>query len=201
MQVMPGIGVVSAASSRLGAYGRACAERPPGYEVDALFAAHADELRRYAQRIVRTRDAAEDVVQEVFLRLWLTRDRVAMGAAMRSYLFVSTRSRALDAVKRARREAREAVDDAVPACGERLDEDAGVVVPPDDAAIAGAVVAVLGAMPPRQRLVATMRLCEHRSTAEVARALGISPRTVESHLARATRALRAELPGLLGSER
>lgn len=204
MQLVSGAGIVSGRPFVSPDRGCACAERPPGHEVDVLFATHADELRRYAQRIVRTRDAAEDVVQDVFLRLWLTRDRVAMGGAIRSYLYLSTRARALDAVKRARRAAREVVGDVPEDVAEGAagaEEGVGVTGLPGDAAIAGAVARVLAAMPPRQRQVASLRLCERRPTADVARALGISPRTVEAHVARATRALRAQLPGLLHDER
>jgi RNA polymerase sigma factor (sigma-70 family) len=179
-----------------------------GSGVDALFATHAVELRRYAQRIVRTRDAAEDVVQDVFLRLWLRRESLELGGGIRSYLFISTRARAIDVLARARRDARRAEHDVPEA--ERVvddgvmtrDEEGSISIDaPDDDVIARAVAQVLDAMPPRQRAVATRRLRERRSTADIARELGISPRTVEAHVARATKALRAQLPALLAGNR
>lgn len=171
-----------------------------GSGVDALFATHAVELRRYAQRIVRTRDAAEDVVQDVFLRLWLKRDSLELGGGIRSYLFISTRARAIDALARARRAsgAEAQADDAGGVVAGGADVEAPVE-PPDRDAIERAVTQVLAAMPPRQRAVATRRLRERRATADIARELGISPRTVDAHVARATKALRAQLPALLAA--
>ena len=162
-----------------------------------LFEAHAEALRRYAQRIVRSREAAEDLVQEVFLRLWRLWDRVDIGPDTRAYLYVATRSRALNHLKRERHEAR---DRAGLPRGILSDEPA---LPPEAESrlasdeITRAIEHVLRGMPDRQRQVAALRLREQLTTAEIARRLGISPRTVEVHIARATRALREQLPALL----
>ena len=64
--------------------------------------------------------------------------------------------------------------------------------------ISRAIQSVLEALPPRQREVAVLRLHLRMSTAVIALRLGISPRTVEVHMASATRALRDRLPSLLG---
>ncbi|MGH7632465.1 MAG: sigma factor-like helix-turn-helix DNA-binding protein, partial [Gemmatimonadaceae bacterium] len=64
-----------------------------------------------------------------------------------------------------------------------------------------AVERVLRLMPPRQREVASLRLRGQLTTPEIAAKLRISPRTVEVHIARATRMLRERLPKLLGHRR
>lgn len=166
-----------------------------------LFDAHAEPLRRYAQRIVRSREAAEDVVQEVFLRLWRLRDCVELGASVRAYLYVTTRSRALNHVKREQRERRRR-ELALPR-GILADEPA---LPPDGPAkvesdeIVRAIEEVLAMMPPRQREVATLRLRSQLTAAEIAARLGISPRTVGIHLGRATKVMRAQLPSLVARD-
>src|SRR6202022_1472627 len=71
-----------------------------------LFEGHSEALRRYAQRIVRSRDAAEDLVQDAFLRLWRSWGRVEIGPNPRAYLYVLTRSLALNHLKREKTEAR-----------------------------------------------------------------------------------------------
>lgn len=166
-----------------------------------LFESHADALRRYARRIVRSRDAAEDLVQDVFLRLWRARSRLDIGPHIRAYLYLSTRSRALSYLRRERNEERArfaqlprgvvSIEPALPPEGERNAEA-------DD--ITRAIERVLAAMPPRQREVAALRLRHQLPTADIARRLDISPRTVEVHIARATRALRERLPALLSED-
>jgi RNA polymerase sigma-70 factor (ECF subfamily) len=165
-----------------------------------LFEAHSEALRRYAHRIVRSRETAEDLVQDVFLRLWRTWDQVEVGPHIRAYLYVATRSRALNHLKREQRD--EQVQRMTFPRGITGDEPA---LPPAGEAnveadeIARAIQQVLDAMPPRQREVAALRLRHQLSTAEIARRLSISPRTVEVHIARATKALRARLPALLSN--
>jgi RNA polymerase sigma factor (sigma-70 family) len=165
------------------------------------FEAHADALRRYASRFVHSRDTVEDLLQDVFWRVWRHWRRVGGGAHVRAYLFTAMRTRALDHVARsgADRRARarygllalEGSADAERTDGEGEDD-------PPAGQVERAVLAVLEGMPPRQREVAALRLTAGMSTAAIADRLGISPRTVEVHIARATRALRAQLPGLLG---
>ena len=166
-----------------------------------IFEAHVEGLRRYARRFVRCRDAAEDLVQDVFLRLWRARGRVEAGPHIRAYLYVSTRSRVLTYLKRERSEERArragfprgivSDEPALPPEGERNVEADEVI---------RAIERVLASMPPRQREVAALRLRHQMPTADLARRLGISPRTVEVHIARATRALRERLPALLSDQ-
>ncbi len=167
-----------------------------------LFDAHAEALRRYARRFVRSREVAEELVQEVFFRLWRAWDTVDRGPNIRAYLYVATRSRALNHLKRERSEARmhahvfpRGIDSDEPA----LPPDADRSLETDD--VARAIQRVLDAMPPRQREVAGLRLGRQLSTAAIARQLGISPRTVEVHIARTTKALREQLPALLADRR
>jgi RNA polymerase sigma-70 factor (ECF subfamily) len=163
-----------------------------------LFDAHADGMRRYAQRIVRSRDSAEDVVQDVFFRLWRVWERVDVGDGIRSYLFITTRSRALSALRRMKSvEARErlfAPEEVMPDDSASLADDAASEEVAD---VSRAIERVLAMMTPRQREVAILRHRRQLTTAEIARRLQISPRTVEHHAASATKTLRAHLPGLL----
>lgn len=173
---------------------------PAGFH--RLFEAHAEALRRYAHRIVRSRAMAEDVVQDVFFRLWRVWDRVDVGPGTRAYLYATTRSRALNYIKHADALERRQMnhlrlvadneEPATPPQGEsRMDAED----------IARAIEQVLGTMPPRQREVAALRLRHQLTTKQIAERLRISPRTVEVHMARATKALRDQLPTLLSDGR
>ncbi|MFL5577548.1 MAG: sigma-70 family RNA polymerase sigma factor [Gemmatimonadaceae bacterium] len=164
-----------------------------------LFDDHAEGLRRYARRFVRSRESAEDLVQDVFLRFWRLGARVQQVANARAYLYASTRTRALDVLAHERREERRRREYAAPDLWPE-----GPVLPPEGEAsaeaddVARAVERVLEALPRRQREVALLRLREQLTTAQIAERLGISPRTVEAHVAQMTRALRQRLPALLG---
>lgn len=78
---------------------RACAERRPE-AMRALYEREAPRLLGIALRVVRRRDVAEDVVQEIFVQLW---HRAATfdperGSA-RAWLGTITRNRAINALR------------------------------------------------------------------------------------------------------
>ena len=177
-------------------------EHPSRLSFRQLFDAHAEALRRYARRFVRSREAAEDLVQDVFLRLWCGWEQVDTGPNVRAYLYVATRSRAFNHLARERTEERAytlAFPRGIVAEEPALQPEADRNLDVDE--ISRAIERVLDTMPPRQREVAALRLRRQLSTAEIAKRLGISPRTVEVHIARATKALREQLPALLTGHR
>lgn len=167
-----------------------------------VFELHRMALRRYAERFVRSRDIAEDLVQDVFSRVWVRWKHIDISSNVRAYLYQATRTHALNHLERRRVEQRGLLRYVGP-----VSTDVGPVLPPEGEArahsddITRAVERVLRLMPPRQREVASLRLRDQLTTAEIATRLRISPRTVEVHIARATRMLRERLPTLLGQRR
>lgn len=167
-----------------------------------MFDLHRVALRRYAERLVRSRDTAEDLVQDVFSRVWVRWKVIDLASNVRAYLYQATRTHALNHLERRRVEQRVLLRYVGP-----VSTDVGPVLPPEGEAraraddITRAVEHVLRLMPPRQREVASLRLRDQLTTPEIAAKLGISPRTVEVHIARATRMLRDRLPTLLGQRR
>jgi RNA polymerase sigma-70 factor (ECF subfamily) len=74
-----------------------------------VYRRHAPAVFGLARRIVGDRALAEEVVQEVFLRLWNTPDRFdAARGSLRTYLLTQTHGRSVDVVRaEAARRARE----------------------------------------------------------------------------------------------
>jgi RNA polymerase sigma-70 factor (ECF subfamily) len=155
-------------------------------DLGALFSAHARRLYRLARRLTRDAAAAEDLVQESFLRAARAAALPPAPAAAEAWL-VKTLVRLV--IDRSRR--RRVRSDAVPALGapERAPDD------PAAAAIARRdVAAALAALPPRRRAVVVLHELEERDAGEIARLLGIARGTVRWHLA----AGRKELARRLG---
>jgi RNA polymerase sigma-70 factor (family 1) len=53
----------------------------------------------YAKRFTRSKDIAEEVVQDVFLRVWEYQGRLVINGSIKAYLFASVRNRCLDHLK------------------------------------------------------------------------------------------------------
>lgn len=158
------------------------------------FRAHATPLMRFARRFVSTEAAAQDIVMEVFLRLW--RDRAAMPADLRlgAYLNVAVRNAALNAAAHLRVELtwrqRGAAEGWSPAMSEpplTPDEELARKEAKEELRRAYAT------LPDRLRQVMELRWFQGRSYQEIARELRVSAKSVDNYLARGMRLLREAL--------
>jgi RNA polymerase sigma-70 factor (ECF subfamily) len=153
-----------------------------------LFARFAGRTLRYLRGLVD--DAAEDVQQEVWLAVYRGLASLADPRAFRTWLYRTTRHRAVDFLRRRRRERELVADVAADAVAE------GVATDPDDdpgtspdALDAGALRDALTTLPPVQREVLVLRYQDGLSYAEIALVVGCSVGTVRSRLHHAKRRL------------
>jgi RNA polymerase sigma-70 factor, ECF subfamily len=156
----------------------------PAFE--AMFNAYADRLCRFIVRYVRSWEEAEELVQDVFLALWLRRDELRGVRNLDAFLYTYARNRALDHLKRQRVSDRHKDELA---SAEQAPMAAALVEQPIED-IEAAIQRAVDALPSRQREVILLRWREHLSYDSIATRLGIAPRTVAVHLQRAADRLR-----------
>lgn len=160
----------------------------------ALFDEHAASLVRLARLFVDDRDAAEDLVQEAFLRLARNLDRVNDPDKVAPYLRSIVLNLARDHNRRGLVSLRQ---------HERMRTDADAGAGPIAAGDVGdglqladdqrAVVEAVRALPRRQRDCVVLRYYVELSIAEVAATLGVSVNSVKTHLQRALARLEHDL--------
>jgi len=158
---------------------------------EELFHRYYRELCRYAARISPS-GAAEEIVQEVFLKVWLRRERLREVNTLRSYLYAAVRNHALNQIKRSGYEDRwrrgKVVEQSdAPALASSADEDVRA------AELTVAIERALGTLPPRCRQAFLLQRREHMSVAEIAEAMAIAPKTVEVQIGNALKLLRRHL--------
>lgn len=66
---------------------------------DAIFHAHYRLLYAYALGIVHHKEMAQDIVQDVFLKLWKNRQRIEINTSLKAYLIRMTRNQCLDTLR------------------------------------------------------------------------------------------------------
>lgn len=72
-------------------------------EFESLFLKHHKELIVLSNNILRDRDSAKDVVQEVFVNLWKNRDSLHFGDKIKHYLFKATAHTSLNYLRSQRK--------------------------------------------------------------------------------------------------
>ncbi len=147
-----------------------------------------DDLLSTAYHLLGDHAAAEDVLQDVFVRFAGDGARIGEARDLRRYLVAACRNRARDHLRRRRRGPASApyLDD-LPAAGEG---------PPAAAAArdeAGRVSRALGRLPAEQREVVVLRVYGRLRFREIAEVTGAGIDTVQSRYRYALEKLRATL--------
>ena len=160
---------------------------------EALFHSTHPALVAFAARYLDSRERAEELVQDLFLNLWRTRSSWEVRGSLRSYLFGALRNRALNVRRRAAIE-RGWTDDESHDAVHHLH---ATPVRVDDRMIAeeqhAMVAAAFSQLPERCRLAMHLRWREGMQYTEIAEVLGITAKSVENHLARGLKTLRARV--------
>jgi RNA polymerase sigma-70 factor (ECF subfamily) len=159
---------------------------------ETLFQRYYKELCVFASRIDRAGGSAEEIVQEVFFRSWMHRERLLSVESLSGYLYAVTRNVSLNRIARARTESRwraEAQLDALELPGDAGGADTSV----RETEMALAIHEAVAKLPPRCREAFMLRRQRQLSYAEIAQVMRTSPKTVEIQIGKALRLLRKSL--------
>ena len=153
---------------------------------DTFFA----RLHRFAWHLTRDTIAAEDIVHDVFLKIWSNRSLWSPGINLSGYLYRAVKNQALNHLRsrKSRGEVRINADIVSP---EQTDAEAEL----ED--LRHTIQHCVDALPPGCRTVFILSRYEEMKYQDIAVSLGISPKTVENQMGRALRKLRICLAKLL----
>ncbi|MCR5887681.1 RNA polymerase sigma-70 factor [Hymenobacter sp. J193] len=160
--------------------------------MEVLFREFYRPLGQVIQRVVQDREATEDLLQDVFARVWQSRETLVITTTYRAYLYRAALNAALRYVERGKRQV--AWDEAtgtIEPLGQSADEEL------HHQEAAESVEAALAALPPQCRAVFMLSRYEEMTYQQIADALEISPKTVENQMGKALRVLRQQLSGVL----
>lgn len=156
-----------------------------------LYLLLAAKLLRFARAIVKEEADAEDVVAEVFKKLWEKRHTIDHVQNLRLYLYVATRNHAINRYKQLQNREHTSLEGADMMLTDHL---ADIVEAHD---LQHRIMLALDSLPPRCKAVFIMVRYHGLRQKEVAEIMHIAPKTVENQLAIALRKLGEALPTLL----
>jgi RNA polymerase sigma-70 factor (family 1) len=142
-----------------------------------LFDHYHQRLGIHIYRITRSEEIAEELVHDVFLKLWLNRELLSGVDNFAVYLFVVSKNAALNALKKIASEKLKftGLDDVTENPSEQPDDYRYVLI--DEA---------IDQLPPQQRQVYMLSRHQRLSYHEIAFQMGISRETVKKYLQIAT---------------
>lgn len=193
--VEPGPETAAEGEARVHDLEGALAERVRGGDAaafEAVFRRYYRRLFAFVETYVHSPETAEDITVDVFVRIWERRADWALRGTLKSYLYGAVRNEALAHLRRRRMVERAHAEAAHGARSPGM----GALPAAADAEVQArelseAVESGIDALPERTREAFVLHRKHGLSYAEVGRAMGISPRTVEVLIRRAFKALRA----------
>jgi RNA polymerase sigma-70 factor (ECF subfamily) len=159
---------------------------------EQVFVANAQRLYDYAFRFLRSRDEAEDVVQDLFVRLWQNREQLQLHDTLTNYLYGAVRNGVSNRIRH------EHVVQRFAETSASLQAETRQFSPTPDEALEIAerqalISRAIATLPERRRMVCVLRWMQGLSYAEIAKRLGLSEKTVSNHLQLALRDVHERL--------
>lgn len=158
---------------------------------DQLFLEYYSFLCNYAFQFLHEKDAAEEVVQEMFFQLWEKRESLDIRSSIKSYLFQSVKNRCLTLLKHLTvREEYKVHNQTNIAYQEQQISDL-------NSELATMIEVAVNELPEERQKVFRLNRYEGLKYQEIANHLGISIKTVEAQMSKALKYLREELKDYL----
>jgi RNA polymerase sigma-70 factor (ECF subfamily) len=156
---------------------------------EVLVAQYQEKVFRLAWTMMQNETAAQDMTQEVLLRVWKALPNYQGNSSLSTWIYTITRNTCLTEISRRAKRHWVSLDD--PEAG-ALAEQIQIQDAPDSSAGQGLdIQAMLRRLPEKFRQVITLYYLEEQSYEEVAARLGIPIGTVKTYLHRAKKQLRA----------
>jgi RNA polymerase sigma-70 factor (ECF subfamily) len=160
---------------------------------EQLFKSHYAPLCDYAHRYIKNPQAAEDQVQEVFVKIWEIRKDWNPKGTIKAYLYTAVRNQSLNYLKHQK------IVDQWKKEERKASRNTSNPLPSSEYAVnlqklKKQVQEAIQQLPEKRREVFELSRNHGLTYKEIAKSLGISVKTVETQMSRSLRHLRNRLP-------
>ena len=160
---------------------------------ELVFKTHFKRLHAYAFTILRDETEAEDIVQQVFFKLWERQENLSMTGSVSAYLYRAVHNECLNYLKHQKVKTNHKLHVAY-SMRNQSEHPAKKVLATE---LEKNIHAALKELPEQCRTIFQMSRFEEMKYREIADKLGISIKTVENQMGKALRLLRLKLVDFL----
>lgn len=154
-------------------------ERLRGDDRDAfacIYRRHHAELYTFAIKYMKNRPDVEDVVQQVFVKLWMIRHALNVTSHLRGYLFTMTKHQVMNYIRNSNNALQ--LNYKIAQQQPRYDDDLYMYA--EKHHLTDLLRYAIDTLPPQQKTVAEMR-CEGYTNREIAQRMNLSIHTMNTH--------------------
>jgi RNA polymerase sigma-70 factor (family 1) len=158
-------------------------------QFETLFRSSYVSLVKYAGTLIKDQDTAEEIVQDLFVRLWQDREKLNIESSLNGYLFRSVHNRCLHHFEHRKVVERHAYEMAFES--ELNTEDPSRALQYKE--LQAKIAAILERLPERCGKIFCMNRFEGLKYSEIAEKLSVSVKTVEANMGKALKEFRKAL--------
>jgi RNA polymerase sigma-70 factor (family 1) len=158
-------------------------------QFESLFRSSYVSLVKYSKRLIKDQDTAEEIVQDLFFKLWQDRDKIKIESSLNGYLFRAVHNRCLhhfEHLKVVERHAQEMTT-------EKYESPEDPVEKLQYKELQARIALILERLPERCGQIFMMNRFEGLKYSEIAKKLSVSIKTVESNMGKALKEFRKAL--------
>ena len=157
-------------------------------EFEKLFRHYYHQLQRFSYRFVCDLQIAEDIVQDVFLSMWMNRKKLDPDKNIKTYLYTVVRNRSLNYMRHLKVEQQYRIDN-IESSNDKNSPDEVIKYEEFQTAIENSI----NELPLKCRIIFCMNRFDKLKYSEIAEIQKISVKTVETHMSHALKHLKKQL--------
>ena len=158
------------------------------FAFERLFENYSQKLYRFSFSYLKSETEAEEIVQDVFMKLWENRHHLKSDTSFQSYLFTI----AFNAIRKHFNKKSRDENYAAGILEYLASENASIETNPDYESLVTKLEQLIGKMPDRRKKIFIKRKQEGISVSEIAKSMNISTKTVENQITDAMNFLKKE---------
>ena len=158
-------------------------------QFESLFRSSYVSLVRYARTLINDQDSAEEIVQDLFVRLWQDREKIKIESSLNGYLFRSVHNKCLHYIEHRKVVARH--EEEMSGMKPGTNEDPSEILHYKE--LQARIALILERLPERCGRIFCMSRFEGLKYSEIAEKLSVSVKTVEASMGKALKEFRKEL--------
>jgi RNA polymerase sigma-70 factor (ECF subfamily) len=158
-------------------------------EFESLFRSSYVSLVRYARTLIKDQDTAEEIVQDLFVRLWQEKEKIKIESSLNGYLFRAVHNKCLHYIEHIKVVERHA-GTVISGQADPADDPSEILHYKD---LQLKIARILERLPERCGKIFCMSRFEGLKYSEIAEKLSVSVKTVEASMGIALKEFRKEL--------
>lgn len=159
---------------------------------ERIYEMYAKRLFAYSVQFTKSQEESEEIVQDVFMRLWTNRTKIRQEDTLRSLLFIMTKHYLINAFRTKINQPE--YEEYIQYINERSVDDASCQLEYQE--FVAKFRAILKTLPETQQKVITLSKIEQFSNKEIADKLSLSEQTVKNQLSLGLKTLKEKLGSL-----